>query len=208
VNTDLLIQQLVDGELDHSSRTKLLKHADQKPQLWREIAIAFTEQQIINEALDFDFFDGVDELTPRTQETAGSTVLKTSNDVPKPSGQKRWLWVLGLATSLLFGLILGQFLNQHNTLPVTQIRPSGISQNQGMPDSVPSDRFTENDRLAAIMERSSAPIPVEFRRQLLKAGYDVREKQKYESVSLPIGGSIEIPTRNIDITYLGISAYQ
>ena len=72
-----------------------------------------------------------------------------------------------------------------------------VSQNTG-------DSLSLNDALA----RCSMPIPDRFRLNLLEAGYVVREDEKISDVSLPFGGSIKIPVREVKIEYRGIDTYQ
>ncbi len=40
------LQRLVDGELDQSQRCKFLAEIDASPDMWRDVALAFVEQQI------------------------------------------------------------------------------------------------------------------------------------------------------------------
>lgn len=42
----LLLQRLVDGALPSAERAALLKAVEQRPELWREVALAFVEEQI------------------------------------------------------------------------------------------------------------------------------------------------------------------
>lgn len=190
MNVASKIQLLTDGELDHQSRAELLKQAEQDSQIWRAIALAFVEQQLMDEALGELSLIGNEKVAPENQSCLPVVPVDSSET-------KRWFWVAGIAASLLIGTMIGAGLNftQSNS-PVVQVDGS---ETEAAPSSID---------LADAIERSATPLPEHFRRNLLKAGYRVEEKRLFQQVSLPIGGSIEIPTRNVEVTYVGLSAYQ
>ncbi len=45
-NHEMTIQRLVDGELTHRERSNFLNAMDRQPDMWREVALAFVEDQV------------------------------------------------------------------------------------------------------------------------------------------------------------------
>ena len=45
-NQELTIQRLIDGELTHRERSDFLSSIDRHPDIWRELALAFVEDQV------------------------------------------------------------------------------------------------------------------------------------------------------------------
>lgn len=197
------IQRLVDGELDHQSRSQWLSSIADDSSLWREVAMAFVEKQLLDEALCTLAFEG--ETSERIEAATGKQVLGTAND----SLQHRRVasWIAGLAACLLVGLIAGFMLNQNNGTAATQIDDPLPSKALLVNRSVDGSNSSSIE-LADALSRSVAPVPDEFRRALRKAGYSLSDRQRITNVSLPSGGQIELPVRHVDVKFIGISTFQ
>lgn len=76
------IRKLADGELDQKRRIALLAKADEEPQLYRDIALAFVETQVLNEQLR--------KMTPwLTEDGESSGTRSTSRKVTASRGGSR-----------------------------------------------------------------------------------------------------------------------
>lgn len=203
----LLIQRLVDGELDHSARSKWLSELSKESASWRELALAFVEKQITDEALrNFQIADTPKARNPDRPSKlieSPSTGSSSSNSLNQRGSV---MWILGLAACLLVGVFIGSEMTTSSADPVAiQKSDSQKPPRQPVKDSTgPAGTF----ELADALSRSGAPVPDEFRRALLRAGYSLRDKRTITNVSLPSGGQIELPVRDVHVTYVGLNSFQ
>lgn len=192
---DLQIQMLADGELGHDERSELLKSMEHHPQRWQQLALAFVDNQVVQEAI----------RQPAITEPIHTNLRRDSaSSVKRQRGRFIRGW-LAMAVCLSIGLLSGMWIpgDESNTT-----QPGAMSQSDDRtPAATEAARLTPTSLEDAI-SRSTSPIPIRFRRQLLQAGYVVNERQTNETVELPIGGSIDIPVRQVQIQYLGLAAYQ
>jgi len=121
----------------------------------------------------------------------------------------RMRWAIGsLAAALAmawFGFALGQVMNRGSETPPlvgSQVNSNDPNANESADEQIAGLQLT--DALA----RCRAPIPREFRLELLRAGYVLKENQAIKPVALPFGGQVEIPVREFDLKFVGNSAYQ
>lgn len=219
------IQLLVDGELSHGDRSSFLKTlADDD---WKSVAIAFVEQQIFSETLG----NGIQvegELSPLRANTAkpGQLGFEITSGNTRLQKSSRVLNCGLVLASLVAGVLIGVFgfAGSDAGAPETQNRRTasvgGVDRLGTNPDANskanseanteanPSTKAKRAYSLSEAMARSTLPIPTGFRREMLKAGYLVSENRETATVDLPIGGSVEIPIRTIEIEFLGLAAYQ
>ena len=197
MNQQVLVQRFVDGDLDAKSRQQFLRQVEQSgdAQAWKQLALAFAEKQILDQSL----------LALANAEMANAPM-----SVPKLAGRPNLysfkksplLGIAALILVLLVGYVAGAWSTQ---LPGSASQlDSGVAVVNRVPDSIESLPLALSDALA----RRAWPIPDDFRRDLLQAGYVLNEDQQLEQVELPFGGTIEVPVRSIDIRFLGQSAYQ
>ncbi|MEM7453033.1 MAG: hypothetical protein AAF456_01645 [Planctomycetota bacterium] len=185
------IQLLVDGQLDHDERSRLLRSLADDSSQWREVALAFIESQILNEALNFDDMSAMVRAEKQP----------VQDDVRLPSS-RRTPWI-AIAVSLAAGLLCG-FLMFRGPAPeaVTQSDPAPVVNNtesNADPDSIP---------LEEALARSARPVSLDARRELLRAGYFIDEIREVADVELPTGKLIKMPVREFKVHYLGNAAYQ
>jgi len=109
---ELLLQKLVDGELSNDQIRALLHDVDQSDQTsatWKQLAVAFTENQIIQREfseLDSGFLIA-EETESKTANDNGSTLQQSAvAPATSPSSASRTWWTFALAASLLIGLSL------------------------------------------------------------------------------------------------------
>ena len=189
-----MIQKLVDGELSHNDRSQWMSGLTDGSETWRELALAFVEKQVIGEALE-----GITTEVPKA-------FVAPKNQIEETGSQRRartLIWLVGLTACLLAGVFIGaQYAAQNSDSVVV---------NQDINSQPPKQNIQEQDTaigLADALSRSGSPVPNEFRRALLKAGYSLRDGQTIANVTLPTGGQIELPVRDVDVTYVGLRAFQ
>ncbi len=200
------MQKLVDGELRHDARSQWLAGLSYDSTLWRDMALAFVEKQVTDEALrDFVIADAV----TRGSKQSMIPIAIQASSLTTTDSQDRWrisMWFAGLATCLLVGFFVGaefktSLPDTNDTQQMVASRPAKLS-TQG------SDAPALAIGLADALSRSSAPVPNEFRRALLKAGYALKDRQAMTNVMLPSGGQIELPIRDVDVTFVGMNSFQ
>ena len=187
------IQQLVDGELSHSGRIQLIKQLDALPGMWRRLGVAVIENQVIGESLGSS---AVQLCAPNEPVPIISPQEKSEDSFHHRSP---WTWVAAISASLLLGVWIGNWnVKNGNTIAVNS--PG----HQALVTSASGDHAEFADAIA----RSTTPIPVHFRRELLQAGFQVNELNRMTTVKSPVGGSVDIPIRQVEVKYLGNSIYQ
>lgn len=198
-NTDqILIQKLVDGELDHTTRSQVLSGIPIDSIQWKDIALAFVEKQIFDEAINS--IEAVEESKVRVVECAPESVHS------RGSRMHSLLWAAGLAACLLAGIFIGSDLFTADQNPTAHQPPK--SKDSTELAETPDISSENSIKLAEALSRSISPVPKEFRRALLKAGYTLKENQQMAAVQLPTGGQIEVPVRNVAVTYVGLNSFQ
>ena len=190
------IQLLADGELSHDDRCQFLASIEQDSELWREIAVAFVEKQVLDGAL------GADRIKPEPKRPLPARNLDSNNRSALP----RWI---AIASSLVLGLLAGVLWNSNPTAPSIAQHSTSITGHgdNTAPSNTASDEHPKL-RLDEALARSVKPISMQARRELLKAGYLVDEVSQIANVQLPSGQAFEMPVRRFNIQYLGNAAYQ
>ena len=189
-----MIQKLVDGELSHDARSQWMSGLSDGSETWRELALAFVEKQVIGEALE-----GIAEEVPKT-------FVAPKKQIEETSSQRRartLIWLVGLTACLLAGVFIGAQYAAQNS--------DSVAVKQDINSQPLKQDLQEHDAaigLADALSRSSSPVPNEFRRALLQAGYSLRDQQTIANVTLPTGGQVELPVRDVDVTYVGLKAFQ
>ena len=189
-----MIQKLVDGELSHDARSQWMSGLSDGSETWRELALAFVEKQVIGEALE-----GIAEEVPKA-------FVAPKNQIEETGSQRRartLIWLVGLTACLLAGVFIGAQYAAQNS--------DSVAVKQDINSQPLKQDLQEHDAaigLADALSRSSSPVPNEFRRALLQAGYSLRDQQTIANVTLPTGGQVELPVRDVDVTYVGLKAFQ
>jgi len=202
-DAQLLVEKLVDGELDHSTRSQWLTSLSDDSPLWRDLAFAFVEKQVTDEALrDLR----IHETVVRTP--AEEQIKHELPDETRPINSRRhWMtlaWIAGLAACLLVGIFIG--LKQSATTSTPAVVQN--IEHKTLDDSTQIQQGKSSIELADALSRSVSPVPNEFRRALLKAGYSLQDRQTMTNVSLPTGGQIKLPIRDVNVTYVGLGSFQ
>ena len=199
-STRVGICKLVDGELSQIDRASLLRKLECSKDGWRVLALAFVENQVFQEA-SCQFFE-------RPESVVVPSGKEESKKVQSTSWSYRSIWVIA---GLIFGFLVGAVMfNPSTERPVVPEQLAGVR-----PDVAPQKQRIENQStlpaelsLSEALSRSSVPIPIEFRREMRSAGYLVNEEHREAKVSLPSGKKVSVPVRNVEVRFLGTSAYQ
>ena len=164
------VQQLVDGELSHPERIRLVERLESKPELWRQVGLALIEGQVLKETLK----PAGDDTRAYSQSTERVASLRKSERHNLRSSRIPTLgWLAAIAASLLFGFFIGS----------SSITNSGPIAVQSPPKNGLSLQTLKHAEFADAIARSATPIPPHFRRELLKAGFHVNELEKMKTVT-------------------------
>lgn len=194
VKQQFQIQQLVDGNLSHTDRSQWLQTLDDDQLVWRDIALAFVEKQVLDEALS-----GIGDSAPAPR--IDTPKVGGENHRPAKSTRQGTWWAV--AASLAMGLWLGSlFFSDHQPNQVASVNQPVPSNN--LSTNSPNDHLMLADALA----RSITPVTPDARRAFLKAGYVVDEQKTVADVQLPSGDLVQLPVRQFNVQYLGNAAYQ
>lgn len=225
----LKIQRLVHGELSAAERTAMLVELPADSKIWKQLAIAFLEQQVFSEALGAGL--GSENCRARTGSSDRPIEAQISGPAPLadpqratvsgsnlgkgplPAGRRtplrdRLAWIAALACCYLVGMGIGRGLGIPGegqvASPSAAASPAKAFAESEMDPAPPARLLPLADALA----RSGQPIPVALRRELLKCGYMITELDRVSKVQLPTGQTVDMPVRSVAVTYLGNSAFQ
>ena len=191
MNQQTLLQKLVDGELTPEQRESFVNSLDGSQ--WKTVALAFVENQILDEQIPHI----APELQPPRKECSAVRPVR----LEPVTGRHRLAEGTRVLAVVLLGVLCASIGYAIATwsMPSEEhlVTPSGSSVDSKSPLSL-------DDALS----RCSMPIPENFRLNLLEAGYIVKENETISDVSLPFGGTIKIPIRQVNIEYHGMSTYQ
>lgn len=199
-----LIRRLVDGELDHQSRSQWLAGITHDSPVWREVALAFVEKQLFDEALGT--LETEEQPTASVEVVDEKQMSRADNDSLHRSSAVSW--IAGLAACFLFGSLMGYILNRQGDVSAMQVIEPVPSKALLVKRSAAETTVPTPIGLADALSRSASPVPDSFRRALRKAGYSLSDRQRITNVSLPSGGQIELPVRHVDVKFIGISTFQ
>lgn len=225
----LNLQRMIDGELDRQQIQAMLKSADDQPESWREIAIAFVEDQIWKQ--EFQSGD-----SGRFNKVAMKSDVLTDRD----ESNHRTLALLGrwgaLAACLLVAVGIGYWsgLEQTNNrsgdnsttiadavpiLTTNQIASSvdtatsGLNQVSYRPDyhmqlNDPNGKSLLNSEIPLYeyehakkigYDMRTEAIPSDLQQELLNRGYQLNQDLNYVSGRLEDGREFVVPIRTINM---------
>lgn len=196
---NLTLQKLVDNELNQKELDSLIDVVESDDQQGRLVAMAFIEKQLFDRVITQEMSKQVPDLT------------KAKNGTPdKPSRSRRMLVAMAASVgfALLVGFVSGQQFNQPQAI--------GSAGAASSTEDSSSNRIVETEQnfefdeqaLEDALARSWTPVPLGFKRELLRGGYVLQEQQRFTKVSLPGGDTIDVPIRKVNIEYLGQATIQ
>ena len=218
---DLLLQRLVDGEMSHEDRCRVLRSLDRRPRLWRRLALAFVEDQVWRtelRSLDAE----------RRTQSQRATALSPARTNP-------WRWALALAAAVSLFAVLGlgyQIGRQHalrhtvasslDQSPQEESPAAGGAAEGGAP-SVPAAPYRVRLRYPGDAGDQSLDLPVydaselqrpywqepdrssleDLNRELASRGYRLDWSTEYLSSNLDSGKRLFVPLQTVAIEYHG-----
>jgi hypothetical protein len=211
---EIRLQRLVDGALNDEERREFLAGLDSTPELWREVALAFVEDQIFCSEL------GV----PR--ETRGRTGVTTA----QPTSSVSRAGMLAVALSLLAFFGVGYFWGQWRVaspVPAELPRVANVSETDSeaadveVADDESQTRESAYRLLLAHQDGKTIELPVYERSQptdfpwdpvemgklqrlneiLVQRGYRADMRTEYLSGQLDDGRQIVVPWRTVSLEY-------
>ena len=210
---ELAIQRLVDGRLSLEQIQKVLQEAEATPQLWKQIATAFLEEQLWLQSL--------------SKEPAAGTSIKPSQVDEKLRSVSSYRWLpLALAASLLLALPAvyswGRFErpldNPSITKSVTPAGPTANNEQQVRPVNFQtpfSVGIRNNDRYESVpvlpqsvaeelgYQPSESRIPPEVQSRLRREGYQVGSKVHFLKGNTGDGREIIVPVQRVQLQPYG-----
>jgi hypothetical protein len=214
---ELAIQRLVDGRLSLEQIQQVLQEAEATPQLWKQIAAAFLEEQLWQQSLSKEPAAG-----------AGTPTTRTEKSFSIPS--YRWL-PLALAASLLLVLPLvyswGRFGRPLDNQPITRsVTPGELAVNDASANSGQQIRpvnfqtpysvgIRNNDRYESVpvlpqsvaqelgYQPSESRIPPEVQSKLRREGYQLDSKIHFLKGSTGDGREIIVPVQKVQMQPYG-----
>jgi hypothetical protein len=220
---ELRLQRLVDGVLTDAERTDFLQSLEGRPEWWREVALAFVEEQVWGETVGSAQPGPEKVLPPRPAGRGASTVTRAA----------RWV---SLAACLLIALGLGFGAGQwwpRGTSPQPKPGPARAAAVLNVDDAAPTAETlaSEETSLPQQLEieygdgpsRQSLTVPVvhesqiggrvwhdpyaaEFERlnrELASRGYQLEWRTEYLGGNLRGGSQVVVPVRAIALRHRG-----
>ena len=183
IPTEQTIDQLVHGELAWDDRNLVLQQIEEAPEMWRQLAIAFVEKQMLDEAATTYLNQ------PQAQPTNTKTLPARTHHSPAGMGP---LWT---AACILLSICAGIWLN---TLWSGPSRPQ--------PTEVVE--LDEEVGLEDALARCTGPEVELFRRELLREGILIDQTHDLRNVVLPNGHRVPMRLRGYRVEFLGAATYQ
>jgi hypothetical protein len=224
---EIQLQRLVDGLLDDEQRRAFLVAVDRTPELWREVALAFVEEQVLHAELA--------NLGYAAPQCAGAVA-----DLPAPARSVRPRWgLLAVALGWLLMLGLGFQWGQRFAIRQEPSAPERIVQQRtaddGQPqvdqhsvDNAPSQRAGLDEPrptyrlMLAHQDGKPVELPVfeqaelddmlpwepvdrrlirQLNETLIQRGYRADMETEYLSGRLEDGRQIVVPWRTVSLQY-------
>ena len=214
---ELEIQRLVDRQLDVSTRRQLLCEAEESPDVWREIALAFVEDQVWQDQVRAD---DAAEYAYRREENQPHSPPVALKSQGRPGASR---WILMAAGVLFAATVLMQWEAYHRPptlIPENRIAEKGTP--HGLPDDTPSyasqpytlelgnDQRTElfefqdferQDLQQFVNEIQKFSVDRERQERFFAAGFELVPDIQFYSGQSPDGRQIIVPIQRLRIQH-------
>ena len=176
---EILIQKLIDGELSNHQIREILREADQvveddkadqtnptqqKSSAWKQLAVAFAENQIIHRA--FSDLDSAASSTVKAERSiAANEVTPVRQQSAKSTSSRRTVGMFALAASLLIGVsLLHQYLQVTDQADHSTVLASDDSTEPGVETVNPLLNFDRSTllKLTPDHQLQSNQLPTSF----------------------------------------------
>ena len=167
------LQRLVDGELDRETVRELLKSADANPELWRQMAVGFVEDQIWQAE-----FQSLEQEGPKVTLPADANAGRSPGRPPRRMG--RWLMI---AAGIMLGLTIGylpRLVNQVDSPTSNQPALADADQAPEIDSVTPTQTTFRPDYHVNLNSRNgdsllSSDVPLYKPSDLQRMGYDMMQ---------------------------------
>jgi hypothetical protein len=203
-NVSRLIDRLVCGELDETTRTQLIGYVEEHRDEWRRVGIAFLESQCWGDALQ-------SETKSQSMRAMVALLPDTTSRSNVSTGRSIWSWIPLLAASWAVVFAGGWWFRN-----VSRPMPSGaISQGEELTRDPTSETLvwaTVNSRaLYTPLQGARLQLPIRMqgdemlavsfrtnisdyeRDQLRRMGVELKTEERYLNATLPDGRDVSIP---------------
>ncbi len=203
METEQTIQRLVDNQLDDQQRARFLQIAERQPELWRQLALAFIEEQVWSTAIGRSA--DADSRWP-----AGPGVDRTGRHLARGDvsrHRKPWLLALAAATLLALTVAIRMAVLPGSPRPVDPVTMplTGLPSSQLVSSEQPY-MLQMNDHLQVPLYQGLTPLRDHMARQEPQldptwqefcqvAGLQVRPDVRYITGSAPDGRSFVVPVQ-------------
>ena len=219
---ELHLQRLVDGEMSATERCEVLASLDQQSGAWRDVALAFVEEQIWQHEVK-----STQDIPVSTNERRFASTLSTRGKLPAAA------WI-ALATTILIAFFVSFRLGEWNQARRTPDREpkandavDNFARNEnghGQKNDVTSNHPSATYRLRIVLDDgrvielpayeaselqhvswNSAPDERvdSLNRRLVELGYRLEYETEYLSGQLEDGRELIVPIRNVAMRYHG-----
>jgi hypothetical protein len=220
------LQRLVDGALDARERRAFLVELDRQPESWREVALAFVEEQIWSREVGAMRAENVSGHQPH------------ASSIPVATTGRKWTGALALAVGLIVaftvGMQLGQWRSQSRMIAAPVIKaaagkrqtpetqtidsdpdiPAGpwqetedsaseyrllLPHEQG--ESVEMPVYEESQFDTASWDRVDPALIETLNERLSRRGYRADWRTEYLTGRLEDGRQLVVPWRTVSLSY-------
>ena len=192
---ELQLQRLVDRQLDRQQIQALMSDAQQDPELWQDIAVAFVEDQLFNQEINAIDWNEPVPSKPQTPRPTQSHLVHAK-------------MILALAAMLVAGLWLGRSLQNQtpndDSRSVVKNEDNGVDQNlltttpttfgQDDLDSVPLYTLGEAREKGLL---TSNPVPQQMVDHLNRNGIQLEQDTQFVSGRTKDGRRVLFPVQSI-----------
>lgn len=226
--TELDIQRCIDGELSDEERSQLLLRLENSDRGWRDLAIAFVENQVVSQAC------GLAVQPTQVRKTVSSVAVLAA-----PSPKRRRFappaWSVTVAAGVV-GVGLGLLAGMRSASEATFVAASpdfaeARSEDEGgrrdnlehgldgaVPQPVMNMEFADASGDAThwtlpvydVQEvgqdywQAGDVLPEEIRRDLSRLGYRLDQERQFYSIPLDDGREIAVPVDTVQVRYTGL----
>jgi hypothetical protein len=199
------IQRLVDHQLDQSARTQFLLAAEGRPELWKQLAIAFVEEQVWRETIP-----GMDTI-PGSHSRIGNKSLRDSLSRPADRSVRFPFFrplSLALAAMLLLALTVAVRLatlpedSQRDEVTASSPRTNLVSNEPymlQMDDRLKIPLYQHMEPMRESLAGFGARIDPDLQQHFRSAGLELRPNVRYITGNAPDGRSFIIPVQQIRV---------
>lgn len=215
----ILLQRLVDGELSHDERARLLQSMEAYPEQWREVALALIEDRVMQRDIaTLIDLPGITQTVPKLEPVKLANIdssVAGSANFPGSRPYRRGFPLLGIAASFVL-MITGFTIGSRLNTPTATSTPNGVAQPSmndvaGVPETMRLVSPNQNQELPVVEVTNLPQLPSnlltaeerrKFRalqRKLEQEGYTVKYEPGYLEGEMPDGRKLMVPIQNINV---------